>query len=110
VQNITKIAGVDVMITIFCDFCQYSAKQLALFSKTNVMITFKKCYDHILAKSSSSLSKKRHYVCHFFVENIFKIITSVPGMDDTLNCAKYYKDSRDETSFLRLWQAAVIKI
>jgi hypothetical protein len=29
--------GVDVMITIFCDFCQFSAKNLALFSKTNVM-------------------------------------------------------------------------
>jgi hypothetical protein len=30
--------GVDVMITIFCDFCQFSAKKLALVSKTNVMI------------------------------------------------------------------------
>jgi hypothetical protein len=30
--------GVDVMITIFCDFCQFSAKKLAFFSKTNVMI------------------------------------------------------------------------
>jgi hypothetical protein len=29
--------GVDVMITIFGDFCQFSAKNLALFSKTNVM-------------------------------------------------------------------------
>jgi hypothetical protein len=25
--------GVGVMITIFCDFCQISAKQLAFFSK-----------------------------------------------------------------------------
>jgi hypothetical protein len=32
--------GVDVMITIFCDFCQFSAKKLAFFSKTNVMIQF----------------------------------------------------------------------
>jgi hypothetical protein len=30
--------GVDVMITIFCDFRQFSAKKLAFFSKTNVMI------------------------------------------------------------------------
>jgi hypothetical protein len=30
--------AVDVMITIFCDFCQFSAKKLALFSKTNVII------------------------------------------------------------------------
>jgi hypothetical protein len=30
--------GVDVMITIFCDFCQFSAKKLAFFSKTDVMI------------------------------------------------------------------------
>jgi hypothetical protein len=30
--------GVDVMITIFCDFWQFSAKKLAFFSKTNVMI------------------------------------------------------------------------
>jgi hypothetical protein len=33
-------AGVDVMITIFCDFCKFSAKILTFFSKTNVMIKF----------------------------------------------------------------------
>jgi hypothetical protein len=32
--------GVDVMITIFCDFRQFSAKKLAFFSKTNVKINF----------------------------------------------------------------------
>jgi hypothetical protein len=32
--------GVDVMITIFCDFCLFSAKKLAFFSKTNVTIKF----------------------------------------------------------------------
>jgi hypothetical protein len=31
-------SGVDVMITIFCDFRQFSAKKLAFFSKTNVVI------------------------------------------------------------------------
>jgi hypothetical protein len=30
--------GVDIMITIFGDFCQFSAKKLAFFSKTDVMI------------------------------------------------------------------------
>jgi hypothetical protein len=34
------VSGVDVMITIFCDFCQFSVKKLAFFSKTNVMIQF----------------------------------------------------------------------
>jgi hypothetical protein len=38
VQRLEKLPGVDVMITIFCDFCQISAKKLAVFSKTNVMI------------------------------------------------------------------------
>jgi hypothetical protein len=33
------------MITIFCDFRQFSAKKLAFFSKTNVMIKIL----HILA-------------------------------------------------------------
>jgi hypothetical protein len=55
--------GVDVMITIFCDFRQFLAKQLAFFSKTNVMIT-------IFAKTSSSLSKKRQFFAKFFGENI----------------------------------------
>jgi hypothetical protein len=55
--------GVDVMITIFCDFCQFSAKKLAFFSKTNVVINF-------FSKSSSSLSKKRQYFRQIFGENI----------------------------------------
>jgi hypothetical protein len=33
-----RTPGVDVMITIFCDCRQFSAKKLAFFSKTNVMI------------------------------------------------------------------------
>jgi hypothetical protein len=33
--------GVDVMIAIFCDFCLiFGEKKLAMFSKTNVMVTF----------------------------------------------------------------------
>jgi hypothetical protein len=53
-QFLGLVAGVDVMITIFCDFCQFSAKNLAFFAKSNVMIT-------IFAKTSSGLSKKRQY-------------------------------------------------
>jgi hypothetical protein len=33
-------SGVDVIITIFCDFSQFSAKKLAFFLNTNVMINF----------------------------------------------------------------------
>jgi hypothetical protein len=55
--------GVDVMITIFCDFCQFSAKKMAFFSKSNVMI--KNLHDLALFR--------RIFLC----ENIFKIITSV---------------------------------
>jgi hypothetical protein len=36
--NLFLRSGVDVVITIFCDFQQFSAKKLAFFSKTNVMI------------------------------------------------------------------------
>jgi hypothetical protein len=49
------------MITIFCDFCQISAKKLAFFSKTNVMIT-------IFAKTSFVLSQKRQSFPEFFGE------------------------------------------
>jgi hypothetical protein len=37
-QNLAP--GVDVMIKIFCDFCQFSTKKLAFFSKTKAMIKF----------------------------------------------------------------------
>jgi hypothetical protein len=37
-QQAFAFSGVDVMITIFRDFCQFSVKKLAFFSKTNVMI------------------------------------------------------------------------
>jgi hypothetical protein len=54
------------MIRIFGDFCQFSAKKLAFFLKNQ-------CYDQILAKSSSSLSKKTPNIfANFFGENIIK--------------------------------------
>jgi hypothetical protein len=31
-------SGVDVMITIFCDYRQFSAEKMSFFSKTDVMI------------------------------------------------------------------------
>jgi hypothetical protein len=58
----TNSSGVDVMIKIFCDFPQFSAKKLAFFSKFSFV-----------------LSPKRHLFAKFFGENILKIITSVPG-------------------------------
>jgi hypothetical protein len=32
--------GVDIMITIFCDFCQYLAKKLAISQKTMLWLNF----------------------------------------------------------------------
>jgi hypothetical protein len=53
------------MTANFCDFLQFSAKKLAFFSKTNVMIQF-------LQKNSSRLIKKRHFCAKFFGEDILK--------------------------------------
>jgi hypothetical protein len=55
------------MITIFCDFSLFSAKKLAFFSKTNVMINFFQNLALFGVKNAK-----------FFGENILKIITSVP--------------------------------
>jgi hypothetical protein len=40
---ITSVPGVDVMITIFCDLCQFSAKKIGVFLKNQ-------CYGQIFAK------------------------------------------------------------
>jgi hypothetical protein len=63
--------GVDVMITIFCDFCQFSAKKLAFFSRTNVMIK-------ILHNLALFWVKNANFFAKIFSENILKILTSVP--------------------------------
>jgi hypothetical protein len=39
-SNSSGHPGVDVMITIFCDFRQFFRRKLAFFSKTNVLISF----------------------------------------------------------------------
>jgi hypothetical protein len=61
-KNVTK-SGVDVMIAIFCDFHQFSAKKWRFFSKTNVMINF-------FSKFGFVLRQKRHFFAEFFGENI----------------------------------------
>jgi hypothetical protein len=59
------------MITIFCDFPTIFCEYIGVFLKNQ-------CNDQIFAQSSFALSKKRQFL-PFFGENIFKIITSVPG-------------------------------
>jgi hypothetical protein len=60
------------MITIFCDFSQFSAKKMAFFLNANVMINF---------FQNLALARVKNAKCFaiFFGENILKIITSVPG-------------------------------
>jgi hypothetical protein len=70
--NISAGPGVDVMITISCDFRKFSAKKLAFFSKTNGMIK-------ILHNLALFRVKNGNFFAEIFGENIFKIITSVPG-------------------------------
>jgi hypothetical protein len=70
------------MIPIFCDFQQFSAKKLAFFSKTNVMIK-------ILNNLALFWVKKRQFFAEFFGKNIFKIITSVPGANPTYTFQSY---------------------
>jgi hypothetical protein len=53
VKNIKP--GVDVMITILCDFRQFSAKNLAFFSKTDVMSPFLHNLALFLAKNANFL-------------------------------------------------------
>jgi hypothetical protein len=42
-KTLFKQTEVDAMITIFCDFCQYSAEKLYFFLKNQ-------CYDKIFGK------------------------------------------------------------
>jgi hypothetical protein len=57
--------GVDLMVIIFCDF-----RQMAFFSKTDVMIKF--------LQNLALFRVKMSIISAFFGENIFKIIASVP--------------------------------
>jgi hypothetical protein len=60
-----KTSGVDVMITIFCDFYQFSAKKM-LWSK------FLHNLDLLWVKNDN--------FCNLFRRKFLKIITSVPGL------------------------------
>jgi hypothetical protein len=64
--------GVDVFITIFGDFRQFSAKLLAFFSKAIVMVNFSDMY------ICYSVSKTRQFFAKFFGENIFRNHNIVP--------------------------------
>jgi hypothetical protein len=56
--------GVDVMITIFCDFLTISGEKIGAFLKNQ-------CYDHIFEKYSFFLSQKRQFFADFLAK-IFK--------------------------------------
>jgi hypothetical protein len=66
--KLTTGPGVNVMITIFCDFRQLSVKILAFFSKTNVMIK-------ILHNLAMFWVKNANFFAEFVGENFIKIIT-----------------------------------
>jgi hypothetical protein len=88
-----KISGVDDMITIFCDFWRFSAKKMAFFSKTNVMIKILHNVSLFWAKNAN-----------FFVETILKIITSVPGrMSSSLDSADKARRPFYQEPILRPW-------
>jgi hypothetical protein len=66
-------SGVDVMITIFCDFRQFSAKKIGVFLKNQ-------CYDQLFFKIWLCFETKTPiFFAEFFGKNILKTITSVPG-------------------------------
>jgi hypothetical protein len=60
------------MITIYCNFRQFSAKNWRFSQKTNVTIK-------ILHSLALFRVKNADFFAEFFGENILKIITSVPG-------------------------------
>jgi hypothetical protein len=64
------LCGVDVMITIFYDFRQFTAKNGVFFKNQR--------YYQICAFLSFVLSQKRQFFAKFSDKNIFKIITAVP--------------------------------
>jgi hypothetical protein len=66
--------GVDVMITIFCEFSQFSALKIGVFLKYQ-------CYDQIFFQNLALFwAKNGNFFAKFIGKNILKIITSVPGV------------------------------
>jgi hypothetical protein len=83
------------MITIFCDFCQFSAKKNWVF--LNGMIQFLQKLAVIRAKQNAKFFAKffakyfAKFFATFFVENIFKIIPSVSKLGSeiaSLGCGR----------------------
>jgi hypothetical protein len=62
-ENSPNLSGVDVMITIFCDFCQFSAKNLRFSQKPMLWSQF-------LQKLAVAWAKNANIFAKFFVENI----------------------------------------
>jgi hypothetical protein len=71
--------GVNVTTAISCNFYKFSAKKVAFFLKTNVVI-------QNVCKNWQCFEQKRQFGRQFFGENIFIVVTSAPGfqLDDTL--------------------------
>jgi hypothetical protein len=65
IAGCTDHPGVVVVITIFCDVCQFSAEKIGVFHKNL-------CYDHFFSKNGSTLSKKRQYFRQNFRRKYFK--------------------------------------
>jgi hypothetical protein len=73
------LPGVDVMITIFCNFRQFSATKLAFFSKTNVMIKFLQKLAVVWAKNTNIFAKilAKIFLNHNIGSENFGIVWSV---------------------------------
>jgi hypothetical protein len=59
------LPGVDAMITIFCDFCQFLEKKIGLFLKIQ-------CYDKLFSKFNLVLSRKRRFFRKIFRRKYLK--------------------------------------
>jgi hypothetical protein len=83
------------MITIFCDFRQYSAKQLAFFLKPMLWSFFHNLHCFVL-------SQKRHFSANLFGENIFKN-HSIGSWQTIKLCWKNWRLTRTSTASSRTW-------
>jgi hypothetical protein len=73
----STLPGLDVMFTIFSVSCQFSAKIFFLKNQ---------CYDHIFAKTSCSLSKKRQFFREIFWRKYFKNHNIGPCSSSWMDC------------------------
>jgi hypothetical protein len=73
VFELWNFLGVNVMITIYFDFRQFSSKKFAFFLKS-------RCYHPILQKLALFWTKNADFSTKVFGENIFKMMTSVTDL------------------------------